>query len=70
MRKNETLPAGRQAKNIFLNKITEEVLSGKSITLEQANKLKEVKDEDIYSLFNAADAIRGKFRGKRWSFAL
>ena len=51
--------------NISLNKITDEVLSGKSITLEQINELKEVREEDVYSLFNAAYAIRKKFRGKK-----
>ena len=51
--------------NASLNKITDEVLSGKSITLEQINKLKELREEDIYSLFNAAYAIRKKFRGKK-----
>ena len=55
----------KKPKNTVLNEITNEVLSGKSITLEQANKLKEVKEEDVYSLFNAAYAIRRKFRGKK-----
>ena len=54
-----------EPKNIFLNKITEETLSGKTITLEQANQLKEFKEDDVYSLFNAADKIRGKFRGRK-----
>lgn len=52
-------------KNTALNRITDEVLSGKGVTLEQANQLQEVKETDVYSLFNAAYKIRGKFRGKK-----
>lgn len=52
-------------KNTALNRITDEVLSGKGVTLEQANQLQEVKETDIYSLFSAAYKIRGKFRGKK-----
>src|SRR3989338_6088554 len=55
----------KEPKNIFLNKITEEALSGKTITLEQANQLKGLKEDDLYSLFNAAYKIRNKFRGKK-----
>src|SRR3989338_3190864 len=52
-------------KNIVLNEITNDVLSGKGITLEQANKLKEVNEGDVYSLFSAAYKIRRKFRVKK-----
>lgn len=48
----------------FINKITDEALSGRSIKIEEAKQLKNIRGEDIYSLLNAAYKIRQKFRGK------
>lgn len=48
----------------FINKAAERVLSGKSLNMNQLNRLTKINKEDIYSLFNAAYKIRKKFRGK------
>src|SRR3989338_7614012 len=49
----------------FINKIRDEVIEGKTITLGQAKRLNAIKGDDIYSLFNSAYKIRKKFRGKK-----
>ncbi|HAH20905.1 MAG: biotin synthase BioB [Omnitrophica WOR_2 bacterium GWF2_43_52] len=49
----------------LINKIRDKVIKCNDITWEQAHKLKEVKEDGLYSLFNAAYTIRKKFRGKK-----
>ncbi len=46
----------------FINTAADKVLSGRSLSLEDANKLKSVKEDSIYSLFACAYKIRRKFR--------
>lgn len=46
----------------FINKLANKVLKGKAITLPEANRLKEIKGDEIYSLFTAAYKIRKVFR--------
>lgn len=46
----------------FINKIVDKILSGKNLNLEDAHKLKSVKEDNIYSLFTAAYKIRKRFR--------
>ena len=49
----------------FIDKIRDEMIEGKTITLGQAKRLSAIKGDDIYSLFNSAYKIRKKFRGKK-----
>lgn len=51
--------------NDFIKEVTDKVLEGKSLTLREANKLRAVKEDDIYFLFTAAYKIRKKFRGNK-----
>lgn len=49
----------------LINKLKDKALSGGKVDLTAAKRMAAVKKEDIYSLFNAASAIRNKFRGKK-----
>lgn len=49
----------------FIDKIRDEVIKGKDITLRQAKRLNAVKGDNIYCLFNSAYRIRKRFRGKK-----
>ena len=48
-----------------LDCVSQSVLNHKDISLAQAKTLCAIKENDIYSLFNAAYTIRKKFRGKK-----
>ena len=48
-----------------LDRLTKQVLSGKGLSLTQANRLSAVNGDELYSLFTAAYKIRKKFRGKK-----
>ncbi|HEA47000.1 MAG TPA: biotin synthase BioB [bacterium] len=45
-------------------KLAGKVLKGEEITFEEASLLSELKGKDIFSLLNAANVIREKFKGK------
>lgn len=53
----------------FIKNIKEEILKGKEISFEEAEKLISISNDDKISLdelFSAADEIREKFCGKRF----
>ena len=46
-----------------LDKITDRILAGRNINIDEARQLKDIDEDHIYSLFTAAYKIRKKFRG-------
>lgn len=51
--------------NDFLGSLAGKVLEGEEITFEEASLLLELKGKDIFSLLNAANSIREKFKGEK-----
>ena len=51
--------------NASLDGITQSVLNHKNISFAQAKALCATREDDLYSLFNAAYTIRRKFRGRK-----
>lgn len=49
----------------IINKTADQVLNGKGISLTQANRLRAIRGDEIYGLFNAAYRIRKRFRGRK-----
>ncbi len=49
----------------FLRDLAEKVLEGEEITFEKASLLSELKGKNIFSLLNAANTIREKFKGEK-----